>query len=77
MSSFAVLARQEDERGFNEGPNTAETFFRKGEAGEWKQVLSKQQAADVAAAHGPMMMRFGYVGEECGVRVGMPQAGGY
>ncbi len=67
-SSFAALARQEEERGFNERPRTAERFFRKGEAGEWKQVLSKKQVADVVAAHGPMMMRFGYVAEECGRR---------
>jgi hypothetical protein len=65
-SSFAELARQEKERGFNERPKTAERFFRKGEAGQWKQALSKRQVADVIAVHGPMMMRFGYVAEECG-----------
>jgi len=62
-SSFAALARQEAERGFIERPKTAERFFRKGEVGQWKQALTKRQAADVVATHGPMMMRFGYVGE--------------
>ena len=64
-SSFAALARQEAERGFNERPETSERFFRKGEAGQWRAALSKEQVADVVAAHGPMMMRFGYVAEEC------------
>ncbi|HMK90231.1 MAG TPA: sulfotransferase domain-containing protein [Methylocystis sp.] len=68
-SSFARLSRQEEERGFNERPQTAERFFRKGEEGQWKQALTKRQAADVVAAHGPMMMRFGYVAEDCGARV--------
>jgi aryl sulfotransferase len=61
------LARQEEERGFNERPKTAERFFRKGEAGQWKQALSKRHIADIVAAHGPMMMRFGYVAEDCGM----------
>jgi hypothetical protein len=68
-SSFAALARQEAERGFVERPQTAERFFRKGEPGQWKQALLKRQVADVVAAHGPMMMRFGYVREECAARV--------
>lgn len=68
-SCFAALARQEAERGFNERPKTAETFFRKGEAGQWKQALTKSQVADVVAVQGPMMMRFGYLGEDCGAQL--------
>ena len=67
-SCFAELAQQEAERGFNERPKTAETFFRKGQAGQWIQALSKAQIAAVVAAHAPMMMRFGYVAEECELR---------
>ena len=39
-SSFAEMARQEEQRGFNERPGTAEKFFRSGKAGQWKEALS-------------------------------------
>jgi hypothetical protein len=65
-SSFTALARQEAEHGFNERPPTAQTFFRKGEAGQWNQALSKSQVEAIIAAHGSMMMRFGYLAESCG-----------
>ncbi len=65
-SSFDVLARQEAAQGFVEKPETAEKFFRAGKAGQWKDVLSPDQIETIVAAHGPMMMRFGYVAESCG-----------
>ncbi len=59
-SSFSVLKRQENERGFVE--RTEHTrFFRKGRAGEWKQVLSEAQVARIVADHGEQMQRFGYL----------------
>ncbi len=65
-SSFSELARQEAAHGFIERPKTAEIFFRSGTAGQWKQVLSKSQVRSIVQAHGPMMMRFGYLKEDCG-----------
>ena len=65
-SSFAEMARQEEQRGFNERPNTAEKFFRTGKAGQWREALSQDQIGAIVSAHGPMMMRFGYLPEDCG-----------
>ncbi len=65
-SSFAELARQEEANGFNERPKTAGKFFRAGRAGQWREALSQSQVQAIIAAHGPMMMRFGYLAEDCG-----------
>ncbi len=65
-SSFAEMARQEEQHGFNERPGTSEKFFRSGKAGQWREALSPAQVSAVIAAHGPMMMRFGYLAEDCG-----------
>ncbi|MGO9307328.1 MAG: sulfotransferase domain-containing protein [Candidatus Korobacteraceae bacterium] len=65
-SSFAEMARQEELHGFNERPGSAEKFFRSGKAGQWREALSPAQAGAIVATHGPMMMRFGYLEEDCG-----------
>ena len=65
-SSFAELSRQEDMHGFNERPKTAEKFFRSGKAGQWREALSRSQVKAMVCDHGPMMMRFGYLPEDCG-----------
>lgn len=65
-SSFAELVRQEELRGFVERPNAAAKFFRSGAAGQWRETLSPSQVQAIIAAHGPMMMRFGYLAEDCG-----------
>jgi hypothetical protein len=66
-SSFSELACQEELHGFNERPKTAAKFFREGKAGQWRCALTKTQVQSVIAAHGPMMMRLGYLAEDCGV----------
>jgi hypothetical protein len=65
-SSFEEMVRQEDLHGFNERPLTTEKFFRAGTAGQWREVLSPSQVRAVIEAHAPMMMRFGYLAEDCG-----------
>ncbi len=65
-SSFSELARQEELHDFVERPRTAEKFFREGKAGQWKEALSTAQIKALLDAHAPMMMRFGYVAEDCG-----------
>ncbi len=65
-SSFAEMARQEEQNGFNERPETSGKFFRSGKAGQWREVLSPGQIRAIIEAHGPMMMRFGYLAEDCG-----------
>jgi hypothetical protein len=49
-----------------ERPHTAEKFFREGKAGQWREALSQSQVSAVLSAHAPMMMRFGYLPEDCG-----------
>jgi hypothetical protein len=68
-SSFAELSRQEAEHGFNERPATANTFFRDGRAGQWRDFLSAEQIEAVVAAHAPIMQRFGYLPPDCGANI--------
>lgn len=61
FADFAELRRQERENGFRESPQRpGGPFFRRGEAGGWRDELSVQQVARIEAAHAPMMRRLGY-----------------
>jgi hypothetical protein len=62
FSRFAELRRQEQEQGFCESPVGVQyqSFFRRGEAGAWRDELTIQQVARIEAAQGPMMHRLGY-----------------
>ena len=60
FSTFEQLSRQEAAEGFSERSAAQERFFRKGEAGGWRAVLTPAQAARLAARHGAQMARFGY-----------------
>ena len=65
LSSFEALADQERVSGLVERPPTAERFFRGGRAGDWREALSADQTKAVVEAHGPMMMRSGYLDSVC------------
>jgi hypothetical protein len=59
---FDRLKAQEAKSGFKEKPETSVLpFFRQGRVGQWREVLSAEQAARIAASHGPMMRKFGYL----------------
>lgn len=61
LADFAELQRQERENGFVEGPREpGGPFFRRGEAGAWRDELNAEQVARIEAAHEPMMRRLGY-----------------
>ncbi len=60
-SSFEKLQAQELEHGFVEMPSTSGRFFRKGLAGQWKEVLTKDQVRVIVHAHYEQMSRFGYL----------------
>jgi uncharacterized protein DUF6065/sulfotransferase family protein len=68
-SSFAEMSRQETENGFKERPPTAKVFFREGRAGQWRDVLTPGQIAEIMRAHAPMMQRFGYLPPKAGARL--------
>lgn len=61
QSSFKVLANQEKAKGFIERPAKAESFFRKGESGQWRRELTAAQIGRIVADHREQMDRFGYV----------------
>jgi aryl sulfotransferase len=62
FADFRELQRQERQFGFFERPsNSTAPFFRSGRVGAWTEVLTKAQSDAIAAAHRPMMERFGYL----------------
>lgn len=63
FSSFEVLQGQEREHGFQEKMQRAESFFRKGKVGDWRDCLTPQQAAQIITTHENVMRRFGYLDE--------------
>jgi len=61
FADFSQLRQQEAEKGFKETPRrSAARFFRRGEAGAWREELTPEQAARIEADHAPMMQRLGY-----------------
>jgi hypothetical protein len=61
LSSFDRLREQEDKGGFTMKPATADRFFRKGQVGEWREVLHPAQVDKIIEDHGKQMQRFGYL----------------
>jgi hypothetical protein len=63
FSDITVLQKQEAAHGFREKSRKAESFFRKGKIGSWREVLSDRQAARIIRDHGTVMKRFGYLND--------------
>lgn len=64
-SRFDVLASQERKAAFREKSPRTQRFFRKGQRGGWRTVLTAEQVQRVVTAHGDMMRRFGYLPDDC------------
>ena len=62
--TFTRLQKQEEEKGFAEKSAKADTFFRKGTAGEWQQVLTMEQVKRITGEHGEVMKQYGYLSDE-------------
>jgi len=62
-ASFSKLKAQEEEKGFGEKMPQAKSFFRKGEIGSWREVLTAEQLSRIINDHGDVMRRFGYLTE--------------
>ena len=60
LTRFDALRAQEDARGFREKSEHSKRFFRRGQAGGWRDVLSASQVARIEQDHGEMMERLGY-----------------
>lgn len=60
LSDFNRLKKQEEEKGFKEKPVGMESFFRKGQIGDWKNHLNQDQVKRIIEDHGHMMLKLGY-----------------
>ncbi|MDO8875886.1 MAG: sulfotransferase domain-containing protein [Pseudolabrys sp.] len=62
LASFPRLQAQERAKGFREGPRPYPDgrFFRRGEAGAWRDELTAEEVARIERDHAPMMRRLGY-----------------
>lgn len=61
-ADFSALQRQERQHGFRERQAKATAaFFRSGKVGDWRQMLTPDQAAAIEAAHGAVMAEFDYL----------------
>lgn len=58
---FEALQAQEIASGFRERESREHLFFRRGQAGAWREDLSAEQADRVLADHHAMMHRLGYL----------------
>lgn len=64
FSSFSELRGQEHTKEFRERLNTAHgPFFRRGQAGSWREELEPHLADRLITTHGETMRRFGYLDE--------------
>ncbi|MFC3226171.1 sulfotransferase domain-containing protein [Marinibaculum pumilum] len=61
FASFKVLQGQERKEGFREKSVHADAFFRSGQVGQWRRIMTPEQAAAIETAHGTVMRRFGYL----------------
>ena len=61
FSSFNVLRKQEEARGFGERSPFSERFFAVGKTGQWRKRLSSEQIGAVVDANRQQMERFGYL----------------
>ncbi len=61
LSAFENVQAQERARGFKEKPSGMPAFFRKGQAGSWREELNGDQIARIIRDHGEVMQRFGYM----------------
>ena len=63
-SSFRVLAEQEQRSGFVERSKNADRFFRRGQAGSYRDELSAEQVSMIVHAHRPLMTELCYLASD-------------
>jgi hypothetical protein len=65
FSDFSELKRQEQTKDFRERLDTAQScFFRRGQAGSWREELPAHLVQRLINVHGETMRRFGYLDEK-------------
>jgi hypothetical protein len=63
-SRFEVLQEQEQKSGFREIAWQGRSFFRKGKAGTWREVMTPAQVNRIIESHRDTMEKFGYIGAD-------------
>lgn len=66
FSRFEEVKKQEEKDGFGEKMPRAKSFFRKGEIGSWREVLTPEQVNRIISDHGEVMRRLGYIDSTAG-----------
>jgi len=62
-SSFKALKRQEEQKGFKEKSEFAQSFFREGKSEQWREALTEDQIKQIISDHREQMGRFDYIPE--------------
>lgn len=60
-SSFQRLKALEEQQGFSEKPPHAQSFFRAGKVGGWRDELNEEQVHSIIRQHHSTMQRLGYL----------------
>jgi c-di-AMP phosphodiesterase-like protein len=60
-SDLSVLKKQETQNGFKEKMIKAESFFRKGTIGEWKEVFSQRELDKIIENQREILKQFDYL----------------
>lgn len=69
-ASFRELSRQEQQRSFVEArPDGSVPFFRKGQAGGWREELTQAQVDKLVDTHGDLMRELGYLRNDGSIAV--------
>jgi Sulfotransferase domain len=62
-SDFSLMQAKEQESGFCEKHPNCKTFFRKGQTGTWRGVLTDNEVKDIVGNNKATMKAFGYLNE--------------
>ena len=55
------MQKQEKAKGFREGSQVADAFFRQGHLGGWRDTLTPAQVDAIVERHGEEMAKHGYL----------------
>ena len=60
LSPFSYVPITVQQQTLDEKMPLADSYFRKGQVGSWREGMDEEVAATLCAAHSEMMGRFGY-----------------